>query len=133
MKLIKENHNVHQLGVHIVFCTKFRHKIFEGKKEIVLKYILGETCIEYGWLLQEIEIMPDHVHLFLQVKPTDRLVDVVKTLKSISAVKMFSEFKSLKGKKFWGSGLWSRGTYYGGVGQVNEKTIEKYIREQKSK
>lgn len=76
--------------------------------------------------------MPDHVHLFLQIHPTERLTDVVRTLKSISAVAIFYKFPNLKTNKFWGSGLWSKGTYYGSVGQVSQNTIVKYIENQKS-
>jgi len=52
--------------------------------------------------VQGLEIMPDYVHLFIQVGPMDRPSDIVRTLKSISAVHIFGKFPNLKGRKFWG-------------------------------
>ncbi|MEH1784307.1 IS200/IS605 family transposase [Nostoc sp.] len=74
--------------------------------------ILGETCQTYGWALHAIEIMPDHVHVFVQADHTTAPVEIAKTMKSISAVHIFSTFKDLKKRRFWGSGLWSDGTFY---------------------
>jgi putative transposase len=132
MKLINSAHSAHQIGIHIVFCPKYRHQVLKGAVEVELKRIIAEICIHYRWLVQAIEIMPDHVHLFLQIDPFIAPNDVAKTIKSITAIQIFTLFPKLKSKKFWGSGLWSRGTYYGSVGQVNEDTIRKYIEAQKS-
>ena len=77
--------------------------------------------------------MPDHVHIFVQIHPTDTPVNVVKTLKSTTAIAVFCRFPELKKQKFWGSGLWSRGTYYGSVGQISQETVQRYIENQKSK
>lgn len=132
MHRISENNCVHEIGIHLVFCTKYRKKIFNDLAEIELKHILSQTCAEYNWKIQALEIMPDHVHLFIQIGPNDIPVEISRTLKSISAVHIFNMFPKLKGRKFWGSGLWSRGTYYGSVGNVNEETIKKYIENQKT-
>ena len=131
MRRKSENNCVHELGIHLVFCTKYRKAVFTGIKEVTLRHILAQTCAEYGWRVEALEIMPDHVHLFVQVGPEDRPNDISRTLKSISAAVMFEKFPDLKGRKFWGSGLWSRGTYYGSVGNVNEETIKEYINKQK--
>jgi len=58
------------------------------------------------------EVMPDHVHLFGQAAHTTVPVEIAKTLTSISAVVVFTRFPTLKGQRFWGSGLWSERTYY---------------------
>lgn len=131
MRRISKNNCVHELGLHLVFCVKYRKQIFTGAAEVELKHILSQTCAEYGWRIEAMEIMPDHVHMFIQVDPSDRPIDIARTLKSISAVYMFSKFPSLKGRKFWGSGLWSLGTFYGSVGQVSQETIKRYIENQK--
>lgn len=100
---------------------------------MVCKNILAETCAAYGWNLKEIEIMPDHVHLFVEADPSTAPSEIARTLKSISAVRIFHEFPNLKGRKFWGTGLWSPSTYYGSVGHISEDTVRRYIQDQKKK
>ena len=83
--------------------------------------------------IESLEIMPDHVHIFVQADPQTAPVEIAKTLKSISAVNLFNRFPKLKSRKFWGSGLWSRGTYYAMVGHITEEAVKKYIETQKSR
>ena len=113
-----------------MWCPKFRHAILKDDIAIETKHIIAETCGEYGWILHAIEVMPDHVHIFVQANHQTAPVEIAKTLKSISAVYIFTKFPALKGRKFWGSGLWSRGTYYGSVGDTTEETVKNYIETQ---
>jgi len=131
MDTITSGHTVTKIGYHIIWCTKYRHQILTNLVEIELKQILADTCIYYDWKLRSIEIMPDHVHLFIQSDHTTAPVQIVQALKSISAVHIFHKFPSLKGHKFWGSGLWSKGCYYSTVGHISEETVLKYIESQK--
>lgn len=127
------SHAIHSIGYHLVWCPKYRHPVIVGAVEIELKRILAETCMAYNWELQALEIMPDHVHIFLQADHITAPVDIAKTLKSISAVQLFTKFPKLKARKFWGSGLWSRGTYYASVGHISEEAIRQYIETQKDR
>lgn len=127
----RKSHSVYELGYHLIWCTKYRHPILIEAVEVECKNILGQTCAHYGWTLKEIEVMPEHVHLFVQADPSTAPSQIAKTLKSISAVHLFNTFPKLKGQKFWGSGLWSPSTYYGSVGHISEDTVRRYIQEQK--
>ncbi len=69
------------------------------------------------------EVLPDHVHLFVQADHTTAPAEIAKTLTSISAAAVFTRFPTLKGRRFWGSGLWSESTYYGSVGHICEATV----------
>ena len=75
--------------------------------------------------------MPDHVHIFVPADHTTAPVHVAQTLKSISAIHIFPAFPKLKGRKFWGRGLWSWGTYYATVGHIWETFVRQYIALQK--
>lgn len=127
------SHAKFSLGYHIIWCPKYRHQVLVDAIEIELKQILAETCTHYEWILVSLEVMSDHVHIFLQADPQTAPAEIAKTLKSISAVHLFNKFPKLKSRKFWGSGLWSRGTYYATVGHITEASVKKYIEMQKIK
>ena len=74
----------------------------------------------------------EHIHPFLEASPDEAPSMIARTLKSISAVHIFTAFPKLKERKFWGSGLWSRGCYYGSVGTITEESVKRYIENQKS-
>ena len=76
--------------------------------------------------------MPDHIHIFLSAKPTVAPTDIVRTLKSISAIKLFKEYPKLK--KFYArcGSLWSKGYLVSTIGNVSSHTIKRYIQNQKS-
>ncbi|HEY9783521.1 MAG TPA: IS200/IS605 family transposase [Leptolyngbyaceae cyanobacterium] len=133
MQILKSSHATHGLGYHIIFCPKYRHQVLEGAIEVELKRILAETCITYDWILHSLEVMPDHVHLFVQADHQTAPVDIARTLKSISAVHLFNKFPDLKRRKFWGSGLWSKGTYYATARHISEEVVKKYIETQKER
>ena len=128
-----DNHSVSMIGYHIVWCTEYRKPVLKDGVDVIVKQTIAQTCTDNEWALRSIEVMPDHVHMFIQVHPADSPVNVVKTLKSTSAIAAFCTFPDLKGKKFWGCGLWSRGCYYGSVGQISQETVERYIEMQKKK
>lgn len=133
MKTTHSNHAVFSLGYHIIWCPKYRHRVLSVVIADELKRVLSEACNARGWSLEEIEIMPDHVHLFVQADHLTAPVAIAKTLKSISSIAVFTKFPKLKERKFWGSGLWSRGTYYATVGHISEDVIRRYIESQKQR
>lgn len=127
------SHATYKIGYHLVWCTKFRHPVLTQQIEIATKQLLADTCVAYGWSLPSVEVMPDHVHCFVEAPPTVSPTVIVKALKSISAVGIFTAFPQLKGRKFWGSGLWAAGYYVGTVGDMSEQVVRKYIDSQKTK
>jgi putative transposase len=125
-------HSRYNINYHLVWCPKYRHQILTGKIEEYFRRLLDNICNHYGYQILALEVMPDHVHLFLSVKPQIGPTDVVRTIKSITAVWIFKKFSWLKRKKFWGSGLWSKGYYVGTAGQVSAETIKRYIENQRT-
>lgn len=133
MEIKRDTHSVYEIGYHIVFCTKYRRDVLVGDIETVCRNVLAQTCVAYEWQLHDIEIMPDHVHMFISAKPNVSPMEIAKTLKSISAITLFREFPVIKRQKFWGSGMWSPSTYFGTVGHVSAETISRYIQDQKKR
>lgn len=125
-------HSRYNINYHLVWCPKYRHQVLKGKIEIYFKRLLENICNHYGYQILALEVMPDHVHLFISVKPQISPTDIIRTIKSISAVWIFKKFPWLKKQKFWGSGLWSKGYYVGTAGAVTAQSILKYIENQKT-
>ena len=128
MKVLSSSHAKHCLGYHIVFCPKYRHQVLLGAIEVELKQVIGETCKTYGWTLHSLEVMPDHVHIFVQLDHTTAPVEVVKTVKSISAVKLFTQFPDLKKRKFWGSECGQMGRIMQRLEAFQKRLLESILR-----
>jgi putative transposase len=107
--------------------------VLKGNVEEALKRILAEICTRYEYEILELEVMPDHVHIFISAKPTIAATDIVRTLKSITAIQLFKEFPALK--KFYSrcGSLWSKGYFVSTIGKISAETIQRYIQEQKNK
>ena len=113
---------------HIVFCTKYRRKVLNGEIENRVKELLKES--EDGFKIKEIEIMPDHVHCFVELTSTEKSPHaIVARLKGYSSRFLRKEFASLKTKI---PSMWTRSYYIGSVGNVSKEVIEKYIQNQKN-
>ena len=125
------SHCVYNLNYHIVLVTKYRNKVLMGRIEEFVKEQIPMICQRYEWETLALEVMPEHVHLFVSAPPTIAPNTIAKTIKSILAVAVFREFPTLKKQRFWGSGLWSDGCYYGSAGTVSAETIKRYIENQK--
>ena len=76
--------------------------------------------------------MPDHIHIFVDVPQTVAPCDVVRTLKSISAIELFKVYPKLKQFYARCGALWSRGYFVSTVEHISEATVIKYIEEQKN-
>ncbi|MBB6445231.1 IS200/IS605 family transposase [Bacillus benzoevorans] len=127
------NHCKNLLQFHIIWCPKFRFNVLNGRIELELKEILRNIGENYGYEIKEMEIMSDHIHLFISTKPTVAPTDVVRSLKSISARELFEKFPKLKAFYHRSGSLWSKGYFVSLVGNVSEETVRKYIQEQKLK
>ncbi len=129
----KTKHSAYQINYPIVFYPKFRHNALSTPIQNELKAIFVQIANEYEFEILALETMPEHVHLFVSAKPMVAPTTIVKSLKSISTVKVFHAFPTLKKRYFWGTGLWSRGYYVSTAGVVSSETIKRYIAMQKQK
>lgn len=124
------SHCKYLVQYHLVWCPKFRFKVINGNIKKSLKNILANVCNKYQYEILELEVMPDHIHIFLSAKPTVAPTDIVRTLKSISAIKLFKEYPKLK--KFYArcGSLWSNGYFVSTIGNLSSQTIKRYIQNQ---
>jgi putative transposase len=132
MSLKSFSHAYGESNYHIVLVPKYRRKIF---KDIHVargcRLVLFEIASRYGYNILALEIMEDHVHLFLEMHPIHSLSRTFQLFKGISARKLFWRFPSLK-KQLWGGHLWTKGKFFRSVGEVTSDKIEFYIKESQS-
>ena len=77
--------------------------------------------------------MEDHIHLFISAQQTVAPCDIIRTLKSISAIELFKLYPSLKRFYQRCGCLWSRGYFISTVGEISSTTVKQYIENQKTK
>lgn len=129
MKYKSNNNIVYSCKYHVVFCPKYRRKVLVGDVETRLKELIQEMCNEFNIDLLEMEIMPDHVHLLLEVDPQFGIHKAVKTIKGRTSHVLRSEFKSLTTKI---PSLWTNSYFVSTVGGAPLSVIKQYIESQKT-
>ena len=130
MKRLKHSiTSVTNINYHIVWCPKYRRKVLVDGIDTRLKEVLTNIASEIDCRVESVEVMPDHVHLFVRSTPLIPIHLIVKTLKGRSSSILRSEFPQLK-KRI--PCLWTRSYYCETIGCINEETIKKYIENQKN-
>ena len=121
---------VFSLKYHVVWCPKYRRAVLVKPVDRRLKELLKEKAQELGMTIHTLEVMPDHVHLFLESDPTLCVAEIVNRLKGFTSHTLREEFPFLRSRL---PTLWSRSYYAGSIGSVSEAVVRKYIEGQKGK
>lgn len=113
---------VYSIGYHLIWCPKYRRKVLVDGVDDRLKELLLQKSAENGWIIDRImEIMPDHIHLFLKATPSDSIAHIVSQLKGFTSFELRKEFPILKSRL---TSLWTRSYYVETIGHISEKTIQ---------
>ena len=118
------------ISYHIIWCPKYRRCVLIDGVDTRLKDVLSGIASENGWVIKGMEVMPDHVHVFIAANPAVSPNYIVAKLKGLSARVLRKEFPHLK-KRI--PSLWTRSYYIESIGHISENTIAKYIQDQKNK
>jgi len=87
MSFVKRaKHAVYDLKYHFVWIPKHRKLVLKGPVAESLKTIFYGIAERYELEIDTLEVMSDHVHMFLIVPPKYSPSHVVQILKSISVV-----------------------------------------------
>jgi putative transposase len=113
---------------HVIFCPKYRRKVLVDDIERDLKEILNDVAIEYGVEIKALEIMPDHVHMFISFDPRQPIHELIKAFKGRSSKLLRDKYPKLKSRI---PSLWTRSYFSCTIGHISEETIQHYIEEQK--
>ena len=129
MKKLKHNNtSVVNISYHIIWCPKYRRSVLVGGVETRLKELRPTIANKRGCYIESMEVMPDHIHIFIKGNPTIPIHLIVKNLKGKSSRILRDEFPQLRRRL---PCLWTRSYYCETIGCINEETIKKYIENQK--
>lgn len=139
-KVRVSSHSKHNINYHIVFIPKYRKKVLVGEKlKEILSTIIKGQIEDLGCELLALEIMPDHVHIFVGAKPTSMPCKIVNQIKGNTSRQLriiFNDLKFLGYPQHFGNGfdsLWADGYYCGSAGHVSQDSVKRYIQEQEGK
>lgn len=126
----KSNNNVvYSCKYHVVWCPKYRRKVLVDGVDARLKELIDEICHELRIDVIEMEIMPDHVHLLIEVEPQFGIHKAVKQIKGRTSRILRQEFICLRSRL---PSLWTNSYFVSTVGGVPLSVIKQYIENQKN-
>lgn len=129
MKTRKTRYSVYNLNYHLVWIPKYRKPVLKGKIAQGLKELFQTSAKPKDVELLAIEVMPDHIHVFVSAPPRYSPAELVNIFKGVSSRRLREKYPALKSKI--PKNLWTRTYYAGTAGTVTTQTIKKYIKEQK--
>ena len=130
MGIRRTKHAVYDLKYHLVWIPKYRKHILTGDVVGYLKEVFNHIAEEYRFEIDTMEVVEDHVHIFLEAPPRYAPAKVVQIMKSISGRELFKKFPKIK-KQLWAGELWNDGYFVRSVGdKVTTDIIRKYIKYQ---
>jgi len=119
---------IYNVAYHLIWCPKYRRKVLTGNIEKELRKLLKSKAKELDAEIENMEVMPDHVHLFIKTNPTASPHWIVQQLKGYTSHQLRKKYPELKSRL---PTLWTRSYYCESVGHISEDTIKKYIEDQK--
>jgi putative transposase len=122
-----ESNAVSLLNYHFVFIPKRRKKVLVGAVAERLQQVICEVCTENRWRIIAMEIMPDHVHLFLNAKPTDDPSTIIKRIKGRASHHLRKEFPELLKLPT----LWTPSYFVSTAGNISTEAVKNYIAQQR--
>ena len=119
---------VYSRQYHVIFCPKYRRPVLEEAVAQRLKEMILEKQDEYGYAVMSMEIMPEHVHLLLDVDPRVGINNVVAKIKGYTSHELREEYPWLKKRL---PTLWTRSKFISTVGAVTLDVVQRYIADQR--
>jgi putative transposase len=125
----KSNRNiVYSCQYHVVWCPKFRRPVLVDGVDERLKEVLSDLVAETRSRMIGMEIMPDHVHLLVEVDPQFGIHRFVKRAKGRSSRLLRQEFPWLRSRL---PTLWTNSYFVSTVGGWPLAVVKQYIENQK--
>ena len=120
---------VYSCQYHVIFCPKYRRPVLNDAVAARMKELVFAKQSEYGYAVIEMEVLPDHVHLLLDVDPRVGINVVVGKMKGFTSHELRNEFPWLKNRL---PTLWTRSKFISTIGAVTLDVVQQYIEQQKN-
>jgi putative transposase len=128
-ELYSHNHQKGYWEYHLEWCPKYRKSIFaDAKLKEDCEHILKQAAADREIVLDELAVMPDHVHTIARTRKPMQIAEILFYLKGRSSYEMFRKHPELR-LKYWGGHLWSRSAFSRTVGLDGEKARD-YVKHQ---
>lgn len=128
MEYQRDEHHVHLIVYHLVWCPKRRKPVLPGRIKEDCDRLIREKCESKGWTVIEFAIQPDHVHLFVRAFPSTPASDIVKECKGLTSHELRKKYPNPLKRL---PSMWTRSYFAATAGNVSQETIKKYIEAQK--
>ena len=123
------NTSVTLINYHFVWCPRRRRKVLKGLIEQRLKSLIHEACQDADIFVVALEVMPDHVHAFLDCPPTISPSQVMHKVKGYTSRYLRQELTELLKMP----SMWTRNYFCSTAGNVSSATVKRYIAQQKTR
>ena len=125
-------HSIYECKYHVVFCPKYRFRIFKDDIARYTRQQIYTLCRQKDLVeVLELNVQEDHIHLVLSIPPKYAVSSLIGFLKGKLALRLFGRYERL-GKRYWGRHLWSRGYCVSTVG-LDEEQVRAYVKWQEGK
>ena len=128
--LVSGAHSIFECVYHIEWCPKYRFNVFkkEGSKED-MESILQQIAAEHEMRIEELAVMPDHVHMVVHVKPSVSLSKATQLFKGRSSFEYFKKHPNLR-MRYRKGHMWAPSSCYLTTGVVDLERTKEYVRRQ---
>src|SRR5512137_791457 len=131
MDLVNGSHSKGQNLYHLEWCPKYRYNMFRGKgNKKLCEGILNEVAERHNIGLVELSVMPDHIHVVVQLPPMMSISKALQLLKGASSYELFRRQPLFRHRYSHGS-FWSSGKFYRSVGDADTATVLEYVKNQR--
>jgi putative transposase len=126
----KSNNNVvYSSKYHVVWTPKYRRPVLVGRVATRCQRVIRQVAAKYDAEIMALEIMPDQVHVLVEVDPQFGIHRWVKNLKGVSSHNLREEFPALKSRL---PTLWTNSYFVSTVGGAPLAVIKQYVENQKN-
>lgn len=125
----KSSHVQYDIQYHIVWTTKYRYRVLQGRIAERLRELIRQSCNSMNVTIIKGSIGKEHIHVLVSCPPSLAVSKLVQQLKGKTSRVLLNEYKELK-KRYWGQHLWASGYFVRSVGFITQETIKEYIENQ---